>query len=165
VVNLGMWDEAKQLAAQELKGATSQLSSVTGQEHVRQAGLESLEKQVCCAVLCCAVLCCAVLCCAVLCCAVLVPSPVEACALRESRLRQPACIRAMCMTGDYCHTMILNVSFVFCRQMKPKREWSHGTWTISSSKPLFSQRSSWFRSIFRHLFRAADLSSLNCSTG
>jgi len=67
VVNLGMWDEAKQLAAQELKGATSQLSSVTGQEHVRQAGLESLEKQVCCAVLCCAVLCCAVLCCAVLC--------------------------------------------------------------------------------------------------
>ena len=81
VVNLDMWDEAKQLAAQELKGATSQLSSVTGQEHVRQAGLESLEMQVrcaalrCaalrCAVLCCAALCCAVLCCAVLCCAVL----------------------------------------------------------------------------------------------
>ncbi|KAL0033719.1 hypothetical protein WJX77_002381 [Trebouxia sp. C0004] len=45
VVNLDMWDEAKQLAAQQLKGATSQLSSVTGQEHARQAGLESLEKQ------------------------------------------------------------------------------------------------------------------------
>ncbi|KAL0029555.1 hypothetical protein WJX79_003952 [Trebouxia sp. C0005] len=45
VVNLDMWDEAKQLAAHELKGATSQLSSVTGQEHGRQAGLESLEKQ------------------------------------------------------------------------------------------------------------------------
>jgi len=42
---------------------------VTGQEHVRQAGLESLEMQVRCAALCCAVLCCAVLCCAVLCCA------------------------------------------------------------------------------------------------
>ncbi|KAL0053768.1 hypothetical protein WJX82_010500 [Trebouxia sp. C0006] len=45
VVNLDMWDEAKQLAAQELKGATSHLSSVTGQQHGRQAGLESLEKQ------------------------------------------------------------------------------------------------------------------------
>ncbi len=101
-----MWDEAKQLAAQELKGATSHLSSVTGQEHGRQAGLESLEKQVCCAVLCCAVLgwavlccaglgcavlccavlCCAVLCCAVLCCAVLCSSPAEACALKGSRV-------------------------------------------------------------------------------
>ena len=55
VVNLDMWDEAKQLAAQELKGATSHLSSVTGQQHGRQAGLESLEKQVRCAALCCAV--------------------------------------------------------------------------------------------------------------
>jgi len=76
VVNLDMWDEAKQLAAQELKGATSQLSSVTGQEHVRQAGLESLEMQVRCAALCCAVLCCAVP----------DPSPAEACPLRASRL-------------------------------------------------------------------------------
>jgi len=59
VVNLDMWDEAKQLAAQELKGATSHLSSVTGQQHGRQAGLESLEKQVRCAALCCAVPCCA----------------------------------------------------------------------------------------------------------
>jgi len=91
VVNLDMWDEAKQLAAQALKGATSQLSSVTGQEHVRQAGLESLEMQVRCAALrCaalrCAVLCCAVLRCAVLCCAVPDPSPAEACPLRASRL-------------------------------------------------------------------------------
>ncbi len=81
VVNLDMWDEAKQLAAQALKGATSQLSSVTGQEHVRQAGLESLEMQVRCAALRCAVLCCAVLCCAVP-----DPSPAEACPLRASRL-------------------------------------------------------------------------------
>jgi len=86
VVNLDMWDEAKQLAAQELKGATSQLSSVTGQEHVRQAGLESLEMQVRCAALRCAVLRCAALCCAVLCCAVPDPSPAEACPLRASRL-------------------------------------------------------------------------------
>jgi len=84
VVNLDMWDEAKQLAAQALKGATSQLSSVTGQEHVRQAGLESL--QVRCAALCCAVLRCAALRCAVLCCAVPDPSPAEACPLRASRL-------------------------------------------------------------------------------
>ncbi len=86
VVNLDMWDEAKQLAAQALKGATSQLSSVTGQEHVRQAGLESLEMQVRCAALRCAVLRCAALRCAVLCCAVPDPSPAEACPLRASRL-------------------------------------------------------------------------------
>ena len=90
VVNLDMWDEAKQLAAHELKGATSNLSSVTGQEHGRQAGLESLEKQVravlCCAVLCCAVPCCAVLCRAVPCCAVPDASPAKACPLTASRL-------------------------------------------------------------------------------
>ena len=47
VVNLEMWDAAKQLAAQKLKGFNSQLASVTSQEQLRLTDLTRLDTQVC----------------------------------------------------------------------------------------------------------------------
>ena len=41
-----MWDAAKQLAAQKLKGFASQLASVTSQEQLRLTDLTRLECQV-----------------------------------------------------------------------------------------------------------------------
>ena len=46
VVNLDMWDATKQLAAQQLKGFSSQLTSVSSQEQLRQADLTRLDSQV-----------------------------------------------------------------------------------------------------------------------
>lgn len=47
VVNLEMWDAAKQLAAQKLKGFSSELASVTSQEQLRLTDLTRLDTQVC----------------------------------------------------------------------------------------------------------------------
>ena len=41
-----MWDQAKQLAAHKLKGISSQLSFVTGQEQLRLTDLTRLQSQV-----------------------------------------------------------------------------------------------------------------------
>ncbi|KAA6423047.1 MAG: hypothetical protein FRX49_07035 [Trebouxia sp. A1-2] len=137
VVNLDMWDEAKQLAAHELKGATSQLSSVTGQEHGRQAGLESLEKQVCCAVLCCAVLCCAVLCCAVLCCAVLADEAQERVKSwrKDNQQQQTALQSALELVQEH-----LQASFQSCRcKLSQLQQWlSHCE--ASSQQDAFSHQ-------------------------
>ncbi|KAL3137671.1 hypothetical protein ABBQ38_004946 [Trebouxia sp. C0009 RCD-2024] len=45
VVNLEMWDAAKQLAAQKLKGFSSELASVTSQEQLRLTDLTRLDTQ------------------------------------------------------------------------------------------------------------------------
>lgn len=46
VVNLEMWDAAKQLASQKLKGFSSELASVTSQEQLRLTDLTRLDSQV-----------------------------------------------------------------------------------------------------------------------
>ena len=46
VVNLDMWDQAKQLAAHNLKGFTSQLSFVAGRLQLRQGDLTRIATQV-----------------------------------------------------------------------------------------------------------------------
>lgn len=46
VVNLDMWEAAKQLAAQKLKDFTGQLASVTSQEQLRLTDLIRLDSQV-----------------------------------------------------------------------------------------------------------------------
>jgi len=108
VVDLDMWDQAKQLVAQKLKGFNSQLSSVTGQEELRWSDLARWERQVRCAVLCCAVLCCAVLCCAVLCCAALRCAVLRCAALCCAALRCAVTIHTPveflgCLQEHVCH--------------------------------------------------------------
>ena len=46
VVNLDMWDAARQLAAHKLKGFSSQLVSVASQEQLRLTDLTRLDSQV-----------------------------------------------------------------------------------------------------------------------
>lgn len=46
VVNLEMWDQAKQVASQKLKGLSTELAAATGQQQLRQVEILRLTEQV-----------------------------------------------------------------------------------------------------------------------
>lgn len=46
VVNLEMWDQAKQVASQKLKGLNTELAAATGQQQLRQVEILRLTEQV-----------------------------------------------------------------------------------------------------------------------